>query len=390
MYASIVPFAVSFVALFLAPPGLPQWALFTWLFVGSLLVRNTMTLFVIPHYALGAEMSPDHHGRTVVVSYRAFFMYLGRAFVFLAGVVIFAPSAAYPTGQLDPSRYPLYGLILGAAILLLTWGSTWGTHSTIPYLPKAKPEDRFSITAAFVEMVQAARNRSFQIFLLGFFIWVVGNVVFAILQIHLGTYFWELSPQQVFLLPLIGAGAQLLATPIWVRIARRIGKKFTFIVSGMGFCLCEAALVFTKASGLIDADAPAYLWFVFGGHFLTMMVGAAPVVVAGSMLADIADQHELERGARREGVMFGTINFVVKISNGVGSQVAGFLVVAAGLQPRMDPALVAADVSNRLAWITVSVLLCFGIAATLLYLWYPLTKARHQEIQAALRAREAT
>lgn len=390
MYASIIPFGVSFVLLFMAQPGWPEWALFAWLLAGSILVRNTMTLFVVPHYALGAEMSPDHHGRTVVVSFRAFFSYVGRATVFLAGVVIFAPSLAYPTGQLDPSRYPIYGLVLGAIILLLTWGSTWGTHSTIPFLPKPGPDDRFSFVSAFKEMFRAARNRAFQIFLLGFFTWVVGNVVFAILQIHLGTYFWALAPQQVFLLPLIGAGAQLLATPLWVIVAKRIGKKFTFILSGMGFCLFEAALVFGKALGFVDADAPWYLWYVFAGHFVTMMVGAAPVVVAGSMLADIADQYELQRGVRREGVMFGTINFVVKVSNGIGSQLAGFLVVAAGLQTRIDPALVPEDVSNRLAWITVSVLLCFGVAATLLYLNYPLTKARHAEIQAALRARGAS
>lgn len=388
MYASIIPFSASFVFLFLAPGDLSQWALFTWLLVGAVLVRNTMTLFVVPHYALGAEMSPDHHGRTVVVSFRAFFMYVGRAAVFLAGVILFAPSEAYPTGQLDPSRYPLYGMVLGAVILLLTWSSTWGTHSTIPYLPKPRPGDTFSVRRSFVEMWQAMKNRAFQIFLLGFFVWVVGNVVFGILQIHLGTYFWSLSPQQVFLLPLIGAIAPMLATPVWVLIARRIGKKATFIVSGMGFCMFEAALVFTKIAGAIGPGDPGYLWFVFGGHFVTMMIGAAPVVVAGSMLADIADQYELQRGVRREGVMFGTINFIVKISGGVGSQVAGFLIVAAGLQAQADPSQVAAAVSDRLAWITASVLLGFGVAATLLYLAYPLSKARHAEIQAALRARE--
>lgn len=387
MYASILPFGLSFIFLFMAPAGLSQAALFFWLLGGSFLVRNTMTLFAVPHYALGAEMSSDHHGRTVVVSFRAFFGYVGRASVFLAGVVIFAPSESYPTGQLDPSRYPLYGLALGLVILVLTLASTWGTHSTIPFLPKALPADRFRLMSSFTEMVRVARNRAFQVFLTGFFIWVVGTVVFGILQIHLGTYFWELAPRQVFLLPLLGAAAQLLATPLWVAIASRIGKKYSFILSGMGFCLFEAALVFTKASGLITPEDSSYLAFVFAGHFVTMMVGAAPAIVAGSMLADIADQYELETGQRREGVFFGAINFVVKISGGIGAQIAGFLVVAAGLQTQVDPALVSDAVSGRLAWITVAVLLCFGLVATLFYLNYPLSRARHGEVQAALRAR---
>lgn len=388
MYASVVPFGLSFAVLFMAWPGMSEAALFAWLLCGSSIARNAMTFFVVPHYALGAEMSNDHHGRTVVVSFRAFFMYVGRVAVFLVGVVLFAPSADFPTGQLDPGRYPVYGAVLGAAILVLTFLSAWGTHSTIPYLPKPGADDRFSLANAFREMFRAAKNRSFQIFLGGFFIWVVGNVVFGTLQLHLGTYFWGLSPQQVFLLPLLGALAQMAAVPLWVRATRRLGKKHTFIVSGIGFCVMESVLVLGKILGVVTEETPGYLIYVFGGHIVTMMVGAATFVVPGAMLADIADEYELQNGVRREGVLFGTINFVVKISNGVGAQLTGFLVVAAGLPAKMDPALVSAGVSDQLAWITVAALLVFGLAATLLYSAFPLSQARHAEIQAALRARK--
>lgn len=389
MYASIIPFAASFAFLFLPPESLSPTALFIWLLLGSLVCRNVMTFFVIPHYALGADMSTDHHQRTVIVAFRAFGSYLGRGAVFLAGVAFFAPSAAFPTGQLDPARYPAYGVTLGIVILLLTGGSTWGTHSTIQHLPQAKPDERFNFLGAFKEMYRAARHWPFQVFLTGFFIWVVATVVFGALQIHLGTYFWHLKPQQVFVLPLVGALAQLLATPLWVRFARRFGKKAGFIASVAGFCFAESALVFGKILGVIGPGDGGYMAYVFGGHFVAMMLGAAPTVVAGSMLADIADYIELKDGGRREGVLFGAINAVVKLSAGAGAQFAGFLVFAAGLHGRVDPATVSPDVGNRLAFITTAVLFGFGIASAIFYLCYPLSRARHEAVQAALAERRA-
>jgi glycoside/pentoside/hexuronide:cation symporter, GPH family len=389
MYASVIPFAASFAFLFLAPHGASQTLLFYWLLFGSLVCRNVMTFFVIPHYALGADMSSDHHQRTVIVAFRAAGNYIGRAAVFLAGVIFFAPSAGFPTGQMDPARYGPYGLTLAATIFLLTLGSTLGTHATIPELPRAREGEKFHIGLAFAELYRAAKHWPLQVFLIGFFIWVVAQVVFGTLQIHLGTYFWKLESRQVFLLPLMGAIAQLVATPVWVPFARRFGKKAAFIASVGAFCVVESALVGGKILGFVAPGEAGYTAYVFGGHFISAMLGAAPTVVAGSMLADIADYIELKTGVRREGVLFGAIGAAVKISGGAGAQFAGFLVYAAGLHGKVDPRTIGPEVGDHLALITIAMLFGFGIAAAAFYLCYPLSKARHLEVQAGLQARRS-
>ena len=134
MYAAALPFGVSFIALFVPPAGLGQWGLFFWLLGWVTVARNVMTLFVVPHYALGAELSEDHDERTNVVAFRAFFGYVGTTAVFLVGLWVLVPTAEYPTGQLDPANYPVYAVILGVLVSVMIFASALGTHGIIPEL----------------------------------------------------------------------------------------------------------------------------------------------------------------------------------------------------------------------------------------------------------------
>ena len=57
MYASAVPLGMAFVGLFAPPSGLGEWGLFAWLVAFAILTRVAMTLYHVPHLALGAEMT---------------------------------------------------------------------------------------------------------------------------------------------------------------------------------------------------------------------------------------------------------------------------------------------------------------------------------------------
>ena len=67
MYASIVPLAVSFYFLF-NPLVTSEFGLFIWLVVFSNATRTAMSLYHVPHIALGAEMSEDYDERSKLVA----------------------------------------------------------------------------------------------------------------------------------------------------------------------------------------------------------------------------------------------------------------------------------------------------------------------------------
>ena len=47
-----------------------QTGLFLWLTGFAVLVRAAMTLYHVPHLAMGAELSNDYHERTSIVAWR--------------------------------------------------------------------------------------------------------------------------------------------------------------------------------------------------------------------------------------------------------------------------------------------------------------------------------
>ena len=59
---------------------------------------------------------------------------------------------------------------------------------------------------------------------------------------------------------------------------------------------------------LAEASA-SYVPTIYFFTFLASVFGAAGLVSAGAMLADISDEHELRTGRRQEGIFFGALSF---------------------------------------------------------------------------------
>ena len=121
LFVSAPPLALCLYMLFQPPealiavsPGetLPeQLPLFFWMLTWLLLGRFFLTLYVVPHLALGAELSSNYNERASVYSYNAVFgFFFGPmiAFVaftyFFAGEGIRAADGAMVAGQLNPAK----------------------------------------------------------------------------------------------------------------------------------------------------------------------------------------------------------------------------------------------------------------------------------------------
>ena len=107
------------------------------------------------------------------------------------------------------------------------------------------------------------------------------------------------------------------------------------------------------------------------------------------MFADIADEHELEVGERREGVIFAARSFASKASASLGLIFGGVLLDYIAFPRGAAAGSVPEDIVWQLGMIAgpaTSVITFFGMA---LYLRYKITRARHTEIVALLEARLA-
>ncbi len=390
MYASAIPMALAFYFVWSPPSGLGQLGLGAWMLTWTVLSRGASTLFSVPHWALGAELSADYAERTRVVAYRNFFNFVGgSALVLVARTVMMQPSPEFASGQLNPAAYGPLGLWFGLAAAVLILISTMGTHDRIPYLPTASgPVTRFSLARLTVELREALRNRSLRWFLISIFLFFVAQGVDLALGLYMGTYFWKLGSNAITV-PLAGLIGIVIGTPAWAMLADRLEKRPAFMIGIAGYSGFTMLLPIAKLVGAFPSEeSAAYLPSIYFFALLASAFGAGAALAGPSMLADIADQHELETGRRQEGVFFGALSLSFKSSLAIGSGLAGLALSALDFPLQaavedVDPWMV-----TQLALIYGPVVLVLVVISLVVFSRYDLTRERHAEIRAALDLRQ--
>ena len=398
MYASALPLALFFFLLF-SPPAqwLGQFGLFLWMTVMMVLTRAAMTLYHVPHIALGAELSEDYRERTQIVAYRQFFGTFGGMFATAIGFWwFFADTPQFHNGQLNAAAYGPYALFLGVLMVVTIWWSAWGTRSRLPYLPQARRQvRRLSVgEVALRVMLEALQNRSFAWLFLGVLIVFVMVGVNAALDVYMLLYFWEVDSGERGLLSLptpVGIMLGALLTP-WLH--RHFDKKVGVVWGTAWWALCQVVPVGLRLLGAFpDNDSAALVPLLLVIKFLQGVGVVQALVSFGSMVADIADEHELRTGRRQEGIFFGAVSFSGKATSGLGNLFAGIgLSVIAW--PSGDHIRTAADVDPdtvvNLGILFGPVVGSLAIVSVWCYSHYRITRARHAQIVADLNARRDT
>lgn len=89
MFASALPMGLFTWLLFAPPAGLSEMVLFWWLTIFTILVRLSLTLFIVPGMSLGAELTDDYNERMEVTSYRIMFGAFVAPVVIIGGLLTF-------------------------------------------------------------------------------------------------------------------------------------------------------------------------------------------------------------------------------------------------------------------------------------------------------------
>ena len=122
MFAAPLPVMVALFFIYDPPEGLGSAGLFAWLLCLSLLMRGAMTLFHLPHLALGAELSADFTERTRVMSMNTLVGALGAVItIFVAYSFFFNATPEFKNGLLNHSAYPTFAVsaaLIGGTVML--------------------------------------------------------------------------------------------------------------------------------------------------------------------------------------------------------------------------------------------------------------------------------
>lgn len=387
MYASAIPLGITFALLFSPPTGLGEWGTFGWLVTFAVLVRGSMTLYHVPHMALGAELSTDYDERTTIVGFRTAFSMLGLASVVgVAWLVFFAPTPEFARGQLDPAAYPPFGLSFGCVIAVSVLVSALGTHDRIPTLPQPKPDTPpFRFADLLQDYGAALSNPAFRPFFVGVVIFFVMRGIQEVLGVHMSTYFWVLDQTQIASVGLSALPGFILGVPLWVWVGRRIDKRPAFLCGLVLFSTMVLGPPIAKLAGWFPPNESAFYVPTLAIATMVAAFGAsAGIVMAGSMMADIADEQELRTGQRNEGIFFGALAFAAKSTSGLGSFIAGLGIDFIDFPTQAEPSAVPEAKIVALGILYGPGIGVLAVAAIAVLSRYPIDRALHGRITAQL------
>jgi Na+/melibiose symporter-like transporter len=392
LYAAPIPLGLSLIALF-SPPTLPEFSLFLWMTFFAILTRTALTLYYVPHVALGAELSEDFGERTTIVAYRFCFGFIGQMATYFIGFLLFFTDAV--GGQFYSEGYFPFGVTLAVMMAVAIVVSAAGTQNRIPYLPNVQNRSPAMgpwklCVRTFVEVREALRNYSFRWLFAGVLVVYMMVGVDTALNLHMNTYFWELQSGGNLIFFLATPVGALIGALFARRLNERFDKRTSLLFGAITWSVCQILPVVLRLADWFPQNGTSELLVTLIVIKFIQGLGVVQALInLSSMVADIVDDHELTTGKRQEGIFFSAVSFSNKVTSGVGSMVAGFALTLISW-PTGPEIKTAADVpADTLVWLGLiygPIVAGFAVVCVYCLSKYDITKARHAEIVLELQA----
>ncbi|MFP6808007.1 MAG: MFS transporter [Pseudomonadales bacterium] len=391
MMASSVPMAITLFLLFFPPSGMSEVFYFGWVLVFAISVRTFLTLYHIPHLALGAEMATDYSDRNVLFSFGLLFGAVGGyGFYFLVLTFIFPPQADLPNGMYNADGYPVMAAAAGLIAIVAILTCVWGTAKEIPNLSKAIPaKTPFSLMRVFNELRVAFSSPSYRSIFFGLMLGTVVLSVEGAFTPFMGIHFWELETDQLKWLPIAVLTGLPVGTVVAANLARILDKKWCLIMPAAFSIINANLLIILRLFEVLPANgSEIILPLLLTQSFLAAVFGPAVFITINSMFADISDELELTTGERQEGIIYSARAFAGKAAVALGTVVGGLALDFIAFPKNAAPGTVDADVIFNLGLFQGPVTSILTLGGLVLYLGYKLTRPRHEEIVAELEKRK--
>ena len=389
LYASVVPVAVCYYALWV-PPELSQSGTFAWLLAFTIGLRLSLTMHSVPFNALLPELAPDYDERTRLMHYS-----VGSAWFFgtLISVAMYAwwlaDTPDYPDGAgvLRRSGYEDAGAVAAVAVCICLALAAAATHRQIPTLAKPGPRSR-SGGRALAEMARTLRDRNLIALVASTVLGAAAGGTSSALWAYMQPWFWGLGSDEIRTI----LAAQLLAPIVAVLLLPRVGvggdKKLRMIQLSALSILVVCGPVIADLIGAFPAEGhaarfPALVVLGVLQVVLAVMTGA----LGGSMVADVVDARAVAVGRREEGLVMATLSFVSKVASGMGVWMGGLVLALIAFPSGHEIASLDRGMIERLGW-SYGPLLAFLYAASIAALhFYRLSRGDHAEHIEALERR---
>lgn len=360
MLASLAPIAVVFVMVWSPPHWLAGGALVAWMAAGVIGFYTALTIFGVPHYSLGAELTTNYDDRNRVFGWR-YLCFMAGAFLAIGGMRLLIHSAA-PRDTAQSLAWT--ASLLTVAVMLFS----------VARLREPAAHIGRGAKNPFAAFGDVAKNPHARLLLVVILIEHLGSANIAVLTPYASHYIIgtpHLTPFYI-LCYMVGSAAAVL---VWVRLAKIFDKKRLWMVamtlSGLSF------------GGMFFGDVGDWLLIACLATTGGIAAGCGNVV-GPSMLSDTVDHDEYITAERKEGAYFAAFSFVFKSGGGLTLMFTGLVLQLSGFEPNVEQTETAKlAIGSLFALFPLVSYLC----GALLLSRFALNRAEHARLRAAIDAR---
>ncbi len=363
---------VTFALIFMVPRDWSKDAIFAYFLVTCLIFYTAVTIYSVPHGALGLEMTNDYHERTRVFAYSSFF---GSVAAILLPWLYYLSYRSVFKDAIQGMKWVCMGmgllLMICAVICVLTCKEA--------KLEQAKKQKRVKFWESFKT---TCKNRTFMMLAIAFVLVIVG-FQFVMGFTNFIIMYYVYSGDKAAASGLMGwTGTVWAVTGIlgifpmtW--ISSRLGKTNTVIFS--------FSIIIIGNLLKIVCYNQTYPWLIVIPTVLLSWGMVMCFTLVNAMNADICDEDELVTGKRREGSYCAVYGWWWKVGVSIACVISGYILKLTGYDAEL-----AQQTDSTLFWlrfsdVTLPAVLC--IAAIIILTKYPLTENRAYEIKSLLEER---
>lgn len=388
LYAAPIPMGLFFVCIYSPPAALSQTGLFAWFTINTVLLRTALTLYHVPHLALGAEITVDYEERSVLMSYNTIFGLLGTAGV---SYLSWSYLGSLEGGTSNRLGYLVLASVIALFGIVVVFASAFFTRDQVAKLsrpPRSLPP--FSLTALLAEVRVCLTNQNYQMLIFGMIFLSATVGLHETLNAHINLFYWELDEAQIGLMALGGPPGLLIATLVTPRLHVYFGKRETLIAGILGMVLSVGAPVTLRLFDWFPENgSPLHFPILCGLKMISYGSGAVMVISIVSSLADVTDEHELLTGRRQEGVFFAARSFFSKLTSGLGHLLAGLAIDVISFPVGAQPGSIDSDTLFDFGIVAGPLTVLPALVSLLFYARYRIDQPRHQQIRRELGLRSA-
>ena len=371
MLLSFIPISFGFLAVFSPPDTLEGQSLDLWMMIAIISFYSAITLFNVPHMALGAELSEDYHERTKLFGVRHIGFTLG-SILSLVSMSLLISEESNPDGDVNELASNLAFFAITVLSLMIFFAV-----SRLKENPEYQDRVNKNPFKAFRDIWI---NPHAKILIIVLFIENLGGAVIAVLTLYVTQYVVE-APAWAPVIILAYMLPSALSVPLWIPLSRRFGKinlwVFSLAFTGIAF---GGIFIIPFLESVNDRLIVMFLGAGLGG-----MAAGCGGAIGPSVKGDVIDYDEYLTGERKEGSYFAALNFVFKSASGIMLLVTGFVLQYSGFIPNQPQTL---EVKVALISLYGLVPLFFySLGAYLLYKKFKFGEKEHAAIKQQMKDR---